>query len=157
MFIRNHTDEEIRDVTHEGFLFNIPAKKVSWVWDSFGEYALGFLYKNEAINLIDTLHPKTKRPLPCVPPVIRSDEKYWDGVSCVQVRRFQINPKNIPVRNDLILLARKYGVEKDLLDKFIYQESRYDNDEIVKTINALPVPDEVRYPPKKDDQHGEKE
>lgn len=133
MFVKNTTKEDIGPViAQEGFEFIIPASSVCAITEEAGKHLLS-IYKIEDKNSYT------------LPPIIEAGRDDWDGKTYAIVTRYQINPKLIPNRTDLIKIATARGVEKELVEKF-EKDANVDNEDIVIAINKLPVPENVRFP-----------
>ena len=132
MFINNTTKRSIEDVAYGGYLFTVHPG-VSMIWEQAGEH-FATTYGNQGEG---GAYP---------PPVLRAKRKDWKG-QYADVKRFKIDFSRIPNRNDLLRLAEQYGVDKDLLTNFKTNE-KIEGEEIAAAINALPVPDDVRFPEK---------
>jgi len=139
MIIKNLTDRDIGPITYEGYEFTI-LPGVNAVYTPFGEYILRRLFKVEA----------TEEGEGGAPPVIETDEKDWDGTTYAQVSRFKVEHSRIPNRNDLIRLAESRGVDKELIEKFRHED--IENEEIARIINELPVPEDIRFSHRKEEE-----
>ena len=138
MFILNRSQEDIGPISFGGFNFTIPANGVYAIQDDAGAHITTKLFR------IESRDPNAK----AIPDLLSANEKDWDGKSYAQVSRFKIDYTRIPERNDLINLAEKYGMKKELLDKF--RNEPIDNEIIVNAINKLPVPEEIRFPERRE-------
>lgn len=131
MYVNNTTKAPIKDVSFEGYWFTLPVG-VSLVWDKFGEFLIGVIYKMEGSG-------------GGMPPVLPATAEQWDGKKYAQVRRFEINSELIPKKDDLFKIAKQRGVAADVIEAWKEDES-IDNKEIAQAINELAVPDSVLYP-----------
>ena len=139
MYIKNLTSNDIGPIAYEGYNFTIPANKVSAIWDKVGKVITTEIYKIEAKDVaVDQGAP--------LPPVMEAEAKDWDGKTYATVTRFQIDPSRIGSRGDVIRIAKQRGVEKEWLDAAQVEGAEIDNDEIVRKVNSLPIPEEVRIP-----------
>lgn len=139
MFIKNLTKEPIGPFTFEGYEFTLPVG-VSSIYKPAGKHLVENIYK------VESTEPNTGG----TPPAISAKSSEWDEVTYAEVRRFKIDAKLIPNRQDLLRLARQRGVSSELLEKMQYDEEQYDNEEIVRIINSIPVSEEVRFADRKE-------
>ena len=139
MFVLNRMKDDIGPVTHEGFVYIIPANSVSAIFTPAGEY---FLSHN-----FPPANPK--EPLNTgIPPLLPAEEKDWDGSSYAMVSRFKIDATRIPDRGYLLILAEKYGMDNNKLSE-LRSNNEITNEMVVATINKLPVPENIRIPERK--------
>lgn len=131
MYINNLAGKPIKDISFAGLLFTIPVG-VSVCWDKFGQFLFKDIYKIEGDN-------------GGVPPVVPATAAQWKGDRYVEVVRFPMNHELIPARRDLIRIAKQRGVDKVTLEQWD-EDEKIENSEIVKTINELAVPDDVKFP-----------
>lgn len=131
MYINNITGKVIKNISFNGYYFSIPIG-VSLAWVPFAK----FLFKD-----IYPINGEGGGPLP----VVMATASQWKGDRYVDVVRFPMNYELIPARKDLFKLAKSRGIPKVTLDAWEEDES-ITNEEIVKAINELDVPEEVKYP-----------
>lgn len=131
MYINNLTGKPIKDISFAGYFFSIPAG-VSVCWDKFGEFLFNDIYKISGDG-------------GGVSPVVRATAALWKGDRFVDVVRFPINYELIPARKDLFKLAKQRGIDKVTMEMW-EEDDNVTNEDIVKAINALDVPEEVKYP-----------
>ena len=133
MFIKSTVKKDIGPVSaQDGYEFIIPADRVCAITNEAGAHLVE-LYKIRGEG--------TK----VLPPILEVTRKQWDGKTYATVTRFQMRSGLVPARTDLIEIARKRGVDRDTLERFERDQS-LDNDELVREINELPVPEEIRFP-----------
>lgn len=131
MYINNLSGKPIKDISFAGLSFSIPAG-ISACWDKFGQFLFKDIYKIEGAD-------------GGVPAVVLATAAQWKGDRYVEVVRFPMNHELIPSRRDLIRIAKQRGVDKVTLEQWD-EDQTIENSEIVKAINELAVPDEVKYP-----------
>lgn len=131
MYINNLSGKPIKDISFAGFSFTIPAG-ITACWDKFGQFLFKDIYKIEGAD-------------GGVPAVVLATAAQWKGDRYVEVVRFPMNHELIPSRRDLIRIAKQRGVDKVTLEQWD-EDQTIENSEIVKAINELAVPDEVKYP-----------
>ena len=132
MYIKNTTENDIENVSFEGFYFTLPRKSVCAIWNEAGQF------------LVNHFKPKGRggAPLPCVMLATKED---WDNKMYAIVTRFQVDPRCIPAVEDLYRLAEKRGVVKEKIDE-LRDTGSTTNEDIVHVINRLPIPDNIRFP-----------
>ena len=132
MFIKNTIENDIENVSYEGYNFTLPAGKVCAIWDEAGKF------------LVEHYKPKGTggAPLPCV---MLAQKEDWDKKTYTIVTRFQIDPRCIPEVEDLYRIAVKRNVPQAKIDE-LRDTGSTTNEDIVAVINRLPIPDEVRFP-----------
>lgn len=142
MFIKNTADHDYHLPSFDGYEFILPAKKVCAIWDPAGKHIVTNLQKVEEKN------PDIAASMPSkgIPAIYEIARRYWDGATYAEVKRFKIDHTRLPDRNALLRIAEERGVAKERLEKLRYENA--DAEEICKAINALPVPEEVRFPEK---------
>lgn len=144
MFVRNIADKNILFRSFEGYSFSIP-RGTSWIWDKAGEYLLSVVYPPSPINM-----PKADRfgnpNGNGIPPLGGGTKRDWleEGKKLAEVKRFQVNHAIIP-RKRLIPLAKLRGIDNDKITEWLADES-IDASEISDAINALPIPEQLRFP-----------
>ena len=146
MYIKNTAQKDVSINSLEGYAFTIPTG-VSWVWDEAGEHLLS-VHKVESKSQKDIYGFDNGFGIPAI---TESKQEAWeeDGKKLATVTRYKINPALIP-RVKLIDTARKRGVDRDEVIRYA-TDPNVDTAEIAEAINALPVPDEVRYPEVKEE------
>ena len=154
MFVRNVISKPIGPIVYEGFTFIIPPG-VSAIYGLAGKYFTEVIYRIESRNPKPPIYVEGRNvggdggaPLPPLIAAHKTDraewKKKWNG-QFAQVTRFQVDPSRLPARDFLLELAERRGMDANTVTKF-RSDSRIDNEEIVKAINALLVPDEIRFP-----------
>lgn len=131
MYINNITGKTIKNISFGGYYFSIPAG-VSLAWGPFAKFLLKDIYPINGEG-------------GGASPVVMATASQWKGDRYVDVVRFPMNYELIPARKDLFKLAKQRGVPKVTLDAWEEDES-ITNEEIVKTINEMDVPEEIKYP-----------
>lgn len=143
MFVRNRQKQEIKLTTFGGYSFVIP-QGVSWIWDPAGDHLLKNIYAPHVPNSqkdkygFDNGHG--------VPPMVSATLEEWqaDGKKLCQVERYKVNGKLVP-RKKLISVAQERGVPQARVLEYLADE-QIDAMTIAADINALPVPEDVRFP-----------
>lgn len=130
-----------RVFTHDGYGFRIPPG-VSAIWDPAGKALLNN-YKVDSKGGKDKYGFDNGHGLPALFEITK-EEWIKQGKKLVEVTRFKINSKLIP-RVSLIKLALQRGVSANRCTEY-QLDSLIDSETIVDEINALPVPDEIKYP-----------
>jgi len=143
MFVYNNQSKDIKSRSFDGYKFVIPPG-VCWIWDAAGEDALkryGAPLKVSATDKFGFLNGNG------TPPLLLSDEKEWikGGKRLAQVERFRVNYEQIPKKEQLIGIAQKRGVGREMIQEFL-ADPNIDRSVIAEAINNLPVPDEIRFP-----------
>ena len=147
MFIKNRTDKEVKLRSFEGYRLLIPTG-TSWIWDKAGQHCID-TYKVSGENGYYTMSPQGRvfitQPSP-IPAIISGTEVDWEntGKRLAQVERFQV-PFNLIPRKKLIALAKQRGVSDTLITEWL-ADDQIDASIIAEAINALPIPEEIRYP-----------
>ena len=141
MFLKNTSKVNIKLNSHDGYIFTL-LPGVSVIEDSAGA-ALLKVYKIESPggkdkNGFDNGHG--------LPPILEATKKEWEKGSkqLAQVERFKINHSLIP-RASLLKVALKRGIPSERLAEYQI-DGTIDPETIANEINALPIPDEVKYP-----------
>ena len=148
MIIKNTTTKDIKLRSFEGYRLLIPTG-TSWVWDKAGEHCIN-TYAPVGENGYYKMGPNGERIFvsqkPPLSPIILGTEKEWEagGKRLTQVERFQV-PFNLIPRKKLIALAKQRGVSDTLITEWL-ADDQIDSSIIAEAINALPIPDEIRYP-----------
>ena len=138
-YIKNLTTNDIGPIALDGLDFTIPANTVCAIWDKMGKVITTEIYKIEAKDVaIDGGAP--------LPPIMEVEASEWDGKTYATVTRFQIDASRIGSRGDVIRIAKDRGVDKEWLDAAQVEGAEVDNDEIIRQINTLPIPEEIRVP-----------
>lgn len=153
MFIQNTTAKDIKLHSFEGYRFVIPTG-VSWIWDKAGEHLLK-TFEPKGVNGtwgFDLDGPVFQPSAPTKPAVIPSAKQAWakEGKRMALVERFQINGQQVP-RKHLIKVATERGVPNERITEFLANE-QIDSQEIADAINALSVPDHIRFPQETTDE-----
>ena len=149
MFLKNIAKKDIKLSSFEGYVFAVPPG-ISAIWNPAGKQLLS-VHKVESSGKdkfgLDNGHG--------VPALSESTKAVWikDGRKLVSVKRFQIDPKQIP-RASLIMVAHKRGVEQTKIVEY-QMDSQIEVDQIAADINNLPIPDEIRYPEKLEDDNND--
>lgn len=138
--------EDIGPITHEGFVFNIPANSVSAIYTPAGEHFLKNNFRSD--------NPKEPANIG-IPPILPADEKDWDGATYTMVSRFRLDASRLPDRQYLIHLAEKYGMDRARIAEF-RSDGEITNETIAAEINKLPVPEPIRIPERKKVKKDEK-
>ena len=143
---KNGKPKEVVLHSFEGFVFTLPAG-VSWIYDKAGEHLLS-IHRIESSGGKDRYGYDNGHGIPAI---MEAKKLAWEkeGKQLVKVERFQVNPKYIP-RIDLIKTAMRRGVDKERLLEYQLDQS-IDISTIVEEMNALPIPEEIKYPPNLED------
>lgn len=157
MFIQNTTGKDIKFSSFEGYRFVIPTG-VSWIWDKAGEQVLK-TFEPKGVNGTWGYNGEDRVFLPSTstkPAVIPAAKQAWvkEGKRMALVERFQINGQQVP-RKHLIKVATERGVSNEQITGFLANE-QIDSQEIADAINALPVPDDIRFPQETADEPSDK-
>lgn len=146
MFLKNTTDSVIKLRSFEGYRFELPTG-VSWIWDKAGEHLLK-VYEPQGENGNFKLNSEGKKVFVqknVVPPVVISTKALWKKErKLAKVERFKVDYKLL-TRKKLIPLAKIRGVDNDKITEWLADDT-IDQSVIAEVINALPIPEEVRFP-----------
>ena len=147
MLIHNTTKKDIKLRSFEGYRLLIPSG-TSWIWDKAGQHCID-TYAAVGENGYYTMGPQGRIFIPQqspTPAIILGPEVEWEkgGKRLAQVERFQV-PFNLIPRKKLIALAKQRGVSDTLITEWL-ADDQIDSSIIAEAINALPIPDEIRYP-----------
>ena len=142
MFIKNTSKKDVQLRSHEGYAFVVPSG-VSAIWQSAGEALMKVYAVNVPITKTDKYGLDNGNGLPALREATKAE---WEkgGKILAGVKRFKINAKLIP-RAALIKTALQRGIEGKRISEYQI-DSTIDPETIAEEINALPVPDEIKYP-----------
>lgn len=142
MFIKNTSKKDIHLRSFEGGYAFIVSPGVSAIWTPAGEQLLK-VYKVESPGGKDKYGFDNGHGLPAL---FEATEAEWrrGNRQLAQVNRFKINAKLIP-RAALIKNALARGIESKRITEYQI-DSTIDPETIAEEINAIPVPDEIKYP-----------
>ena len=150
MYIKNTQKKDINLTSFEGYAFVVPPG-ISAIWQAAGEQLLK-IHKVESPGGKDKYGFDNGHGLPAL---FESNRAEWvkDGKKLVHVTRFQIQAALIP-RASLIKVALQRGLPHTRISEYQI-DSNIDLETIANDINTLPVPDEIKYPEKLDDENNE--
>ena len=147
MFIKNNMNKDVSLSSFEGYEFVIPTGVVA-IWDKAGEHLIQhYLPVGEHGKYTFEGGEKVfKVQKPPTPVITESTQKEWDkgGRKFVEVKRFQMRNDMIP-KDDLIKIAFQRGIPGEKLNEYQFDKN-LGPDAIVRDINELPVPEEIKYP-----------
>ena len=148
MFIKNSQNKEVCLRSFEGYVFFVPPG-VSAIWTPAGEQMLK-VHKIESkggteryMTSSGMMELDNGRGIPALS---EATEAEWakEGKKLSRVERYKINRKLIP-RTALIKVALQRGISQQRVTEYQI-DSMIDTEAIAAEINALPIPDEIKYP-----------
>lgn len=145
MYVKNTSNKNIDLKSFEGYKFSIPTG-TSWIWDKAGEHLLTNIFRIETIK---TPNNKDRYGFDNgfgIPALLSGNEQDWlkGRKQLAHVERYQVSGKHVP-RKNLLKVAFKYGISKERYNEYL-ADDEIDVLTIAEEINALPVPEDIRFP-----------